>query len=163
MCFFDFILKKPYVCLFTFFFFHSLERAVQTTAREKKFKTAAALAAAWTRYKKWCDEHTVKTRMVEGERERVIEQSRPLTYTIEGFCAYEKISRQAFHQTYSSNNDFSAVVECIREECEVDARQKFETGQLPSKLAGLWMARYGYASKPVNSDDKSDVPRFEDL
>ena len=104
--------------------------------------------------------------MIETERERVIERSSPLTYTIEGFCAYEKISRQAFHQTYSTNEAFSRVVECIREECEVDARQKFETGQLPSKLAGLWMARYGYASKPAGSEDKGekgDIPRFEDF
>lgn len=133
------------------------------TARERIFKNAAAMSSAWNKYKKWCDEHTVRSRMIEGERERVIEQSKPLTYTIEGFCAYNKISRQAFNKTYSDNEEFRRIVECIREECEVDARQKFETGQIPSKLAGLWMARYGYVSKPTATEDKSDVPRFEDF
>lgn len=136
---------------------------VWITGRERIFKTPAAMVAAWKKYKKFCDGYTVKSRMVEGERERIIEQSRPLTYTVEGFCAFMGLSRQAFYKTYSEREEFREAVERIREECEVDARVKFETGQIPSKLAGLWMARYGYVSKPTAVDDKSDVPRFEDF
>ena len=35
----------------------------------------------------------------------------------------------------------------MREECEVDARTKFEIGAIPSQLAGLWMSNYGYTTK----------------
>ena len=39
----------------------------------------------------------------------------------------------------------------MREECEVDARMKFETGQIPTQLAGLWMSNYGYTTKTDNN------------
>lgn len=39
----------------------------------------------------------------------------------------------------------------MREECEVDAREKFELSVIPSQLAGLWMSKYGYTSK-VDTD-----------
>jgi len=39
----------------------------------------------------------------------------------------------------------------MREECEVDARIKFEVGALPSQLAGLWMSKYGYSTKTDSS------------
>ena len=35
----------------------------------------------------------------------------------------------------------------MREECEVDARKKFELQIIPSQLAGLWMSNYGYSMK----------------
>ena len=35
----------------------------------------------------------------------------------------------------------------MREECEIDAREKFELGVIPSQLAGLWMSNYGYSTK----------------
>jgi hypothetical protein len=35
----------------------------------------------------------------------------------------------------------------MKEECEIDARMKFETGQIPSQLAGLWMSKHGYTTK----------------
>lgn len=101
--------------------------------------------------------------MVEDGRERRIEQSRPLTYTIEGFCVHVKISRQGFYDTYFCSKSYKAVCERIREECEVDARRKFETGQLPGKLAGLWMSKYGYCNKPTAPDTEGDVPKFEDI
>lgn len=46
------------------------------------------------------------------------------------------------------------MVTRIREECEMDARGKFETGQIPSQLSGLWMSRYGYG---VNNNVKVDA------
>ena len=132
-------------------------------AQRKKFRTPTELERAWENYKAHCDGHMVVQRMVEDGRERRIEMSRPLTYTIEGFCAYVRISRQGFHKTYSGNAQYAAVYERIKDECEVDARQKFETGQIPSKLAGLWMARYGYTAKPQSAENESDIPKFEDI
>jgi hypothetical protein len=35
----------------------------------------------------------------------------------------------------------------MREECEVDAREKFELGIVPTALAALWMSKYGYSVK----------------
>jgi hypothetical protein len=35
----------------------------------------------------------------------------------------------------------------MKEECEVDARKKFELGAVPSQLAGLWLSKYGYTTK----------------
>lgn len=35
----------------------------------------------------------------------------------------------------------------MKEECEVDARKKFELSIIPSQLAGLWMSKYGYTTK----------------
>lgn len=132
-------------------------------ASRKKFKTVVQLRGAWKRYKQYCDTHTVTQRMEEDGRERVIRISRPLTYTIEGFCVYNGITRQAFYKTYSCREGFSEAVEQMRDECCVDARTKFETGQIPSKLATLWMSHYGYSSKPILTENETDIVRFEDL
>ena len=105
----------------------------------------------------------VKLKTVEDGTERTVEHNRPLTYTLEGFCAYNRISRQAFYRTYGSSPEFDAAVEYIREECEVDARRKFETGQIPCRLAGLWMSRYGYCARPTVIASESDIPKFEDI
>ena len=43
------------------------------------------------------------------------------------------------------------VVTRIREECEADARRKFELQVIPSQLAGLWMSKYGYTTKVENN------------
>ena len=132
-------------------------------AQNRKFKTPTDLERAWDNYKAFCDSHTVIQRTVEDGRERKIEQSRPLTYTIEGFCTHVRISRQGFYKIYSAKKQYAPVFERIKDECEVDARQKFETGQLPCKLAGLWMSRYGYTAKPTSAESESDIPRFEDI
>lgn len=44
----------------------------------------------------------------------------------------------------------------MREECEVDARQKFETGVIPVKLAGLWMSKFGYTVNAVSQSGNGD-------
>lgn len=131
--------------------------------RKRRFKTSSELDAAWQTYKRYCDEYTVVKRMTEDGRERRIEQSCPLTYTVEGFCSYIGMSRQSFYKTYFGNPKYIPTCELIREECEVDARRKFETGQLPSRLAGLWMARYGYCRQTERTDTETEIPKFEDV
>jgi hypothetical protein len=54
------------------------------------------------------------------------------------------ISRRCFYEYYNGDVVYGDTITRIREECEVDARQKFELGIIPSKLAGLWMSNYGY-------------------
>ena len=75
-----------------------------------------------------------------------------ITYTIEGFCTWAGISRQAFYSTYGEGTKFVDIFTRMREECEFDVRRKFETGELPTGLAALWMARYGYSAK---ADEKT--------
>ena len=47
------------------------------------------------------------------------------------------------------------MVTRMKEECEVDARSKFELGIIPTQLAGLWMSHYGYTTK---IDSNIEVP-----
>ena len=75
------------------------------------------------------------------------ELKRSITYTIEGFCVFAGIARSSFYQTYEEDEKFSDMVTRMKEECEVDARSKFELGVIPSQLAGLWMSRHGYTTK----------------
>ena len=75
------------------------------------------------------------------------ELKKSVTYTIEGFCAWYGISRQAFYENYAESEKFTDTVTRMREECEIDARDKFELGIIPSQLAGLWMSNYGYTTK----------------
>ena len=84
------------------------------------------------------------------------ELRRSVTYTIEGFCVFAGIARQAFYEYYAENERFVDIVTRMREECETDAREKFELGVIPSQLAGLWMSKYGYTTKQdVNAEVKS--------
>ena len=76
---------------------------------------------------------------------------RSVTYTIEGFCVWAGIARSNFYGTYAEDDRFRDIVTRMREECEVDARMKFELGVIDTKLAPLWMGRHGYSAKTENS------------
>lgn len=133
----------------------------------KRFKNQKELAAKWDEYKKYCDTHTVrqfqKNRLKKTENNKSDKSSKrldnevsaPITYSIEGFCAWCKLSRSAFYDTYD-NEKYSDIVTRMREECEVDARQKFETGVIPVKLAGLWMSKFGYTVNAVSQSGNGD-------
>jgi hypothetical protein len=52
----------------------------------------------------------------------------------------------------------------MKEECEIDARQKFENNTLNSRLAGLWMSNYGYSTKSESKEEiKNSVVIVDDL
>ena len=57
------------------------------------------------------------------------------------------ISRAAFYERYANDERFADIVTRMREECEVDARRKFELGVIEPRLASLWMGKYGYSAK----------------
>ncbi len=117
--------------------------------RTRKFKTVAELEAAWERYKAYCDNQMVLTHDFSSKNSEFVskELKRSVTYTIEGFCVYAGISRAAFYERYADNKRYADMVTRMKEECEVDARMKFEIGAIPSQLAGLWMSRHGYSTK----------------
>lgn len=120
--------------------------------RPRKFNRKT-LADAWTAYKADCDNRVVLTHDFSSKNSEFVsaELRRSVTYTIEGFCVFAGIARQDFYATYGDDERFCDIVTRMREECEVDAREKFETGQIPTQLAGLWMSKYGYTTKQDTS------------
>ena len=134
-------------------------------ARPRKFKTEAALKRAWEKYKDYCDNRTVPTvqyNKASGQYEK-IDVPKRITYTINGFCTKSGISRQAFYDTYAADPAFADTVTRMREECETDAREKFEMAEIPSQLAGLWMSNYGYTTKTAASVAGSVPVIIDDL
>ncbi len=133
--------------------------------RAKKFKTAKALSAAWEEYKAWCDSRQAMTHGFSQKNSEFVSKrlQRSVTCTIEGFCVWAGISRAAFYETYSKQ--FPDTFTCMREECEVDIRMKFELGIIDSRLAPLWMSRYGYSAKtePLPAGVQEDDPITKSL
>ena len=117
--------------------------------RPRKFKSVKALEEAWEAYKDWCNNQMVLTHDFSSKNSEFVskELKRCVTYTIEGFCVFAGLARQDFYATYADDEKFCDIVTRMREECEVDARMKFEIGAIPSQLAGLWMSRHGYSTK----------------
>ncbi len=125
--------------------------------RPRKFKSVKALEEAWKEYKADCDNQMVLTHDFSSKNSEFVskELKRSITYTIEGFCVYVGMARSTFYQIYGEDEKFSDTVTRMREECEVDARKKFELQVIPSQLAGLWMSNYGYTTK---TDTNVTVP-----
>lgn len=117
--------------------------------RPRRFKSVKALEEAWERYKADCDDQEVLTHNFSSKNSEFVSArlKRSITYTIEGFCVSVGIPRSIFYQTYGEDERFSDIVTRMKEECEVDARKKFELGIVPSQLAGLWMSKYGYTTR----------------
>lgn len=117
--------------------------------RPRKFKTAKALADAWEQYKTWCNDQEVLTHEFSAKNSSFVSGKlrRSVTYTIEGFCVWAGISRAAFYARYAEDERFVDIATRMREECEVDARMKFELGVIDTRLAPLWMSRHGYSAK----------------
>lgn len=107
----------------------------------------------WEEFKAECDNQEVLTHDFSSKNSEFVSAKlkRSITYTIEGFCVYMKISRQAFYEYYADKKRYVDIVTRIREECEADARKKFELQIIPSQLAGLWMSKYGYTTKVDNN------------
>ncbi len=117
--------------------------------RSKKITSSKKLQELWEEYKDECDNKMVLTHDFSSKNSEFVskELKRSVTYTIEGFCVFAGISRQAFYKNYAGDDKYVDMVTRMREECEVDARKKFEIQAIPSQLAGLWMSRYGYSIK----------------
>lgn len=133
---------------------------------KKKINSAKAMEDAWEQYKMECDSKTV-TRTEFSQRlsqfvTAVIPS--PVTYTIKGFCIFVGMTEQNFYETYAKNKKFELVIARMKEECESDARQKFENGTINSRLAGLWMSNYGYSTKSESKEEiKNSVVIVDDL
>lgn len=117
--------------------------------RPRRFNSVKALEETWEAYKSDCDSQMVLTHDFSSKNSEFVskELKRSITYTIEGFCVFAGISRAAFYERYADNDKFADIVTRMKEECEVDARKKFELSIIPAQLAGLWMSKYGYTTK----------------
>lgn len=117
--------------------------------RKPKISSAKAMSEKWEAYKADCDNQMVLTHDFSSKNSEFVtaELKRSITYTVEGFCVFANISRTAFYGYYAKEEKYVDIVTRIQEECEVDARKKFELGIIPSQLAGLWMSKYGYSTK----------------
>lgn len=126
---------------------------------KRKFMNARALEKAWDEYREYCANHTAVVTEFSSKLGEFITQEvrKPVTCTIAGFCAYVKLPRSDFYANYDDTDGFKDIVTRIREECEVDAREKFESGQIPTQLAGLWMSKYGYSTK-IDNEIGGSVP-----
>ena len=121
--------------------------------RPRKFKSVKQLEETWEAYKADCDNQMVLTHDFSSKNSEFVskELKRSITYTIEGFCVFAGISRSKFYADYADNDKYGDIVTRMKEECEVDARKKFELQKIPSQLAGLWMSKYGYTTKADTS------------
>ena len=126
--------------------------------RPRKITSVKRMEELWADYKDYCDNQMVLTHDFSAKNSEFVskELRRSTTYTIEGFCVFVGISRASFYEYYANNDKFADTVTRMKEECEVDARRKFETGQIPTQLSGLWMSRHGYSTKSDVSESTSD-------
>ena len=65
--------------------------------------------------------------------------------------------RASFYERYANDARFADIVTRMKEECEVDARAKFELGVIPSQLAGLWMSKHGYSTKTEGDKEEQEA------
>lgn len=136
--------------------------------RPRRFKSAKQLEETWEEYKEYCDNQVVLTHDFSSKNSEFVskELKRSITYTIEGFCVYAGISRASFYEHYAGNDRYTDIVTRMKEECEVDARKKFELQLIPSQLAGLWMSKHGYTTKVEQKADVSvetEKTKLDDL
>lgn len=135
-------------------------------ARARKFSGAAALEKAWGEYKAHCDGKTVVTTSFSQKTGQFVTATipHPVTYTIKGFCAFIGMTEAAFYALYNKEPKLELVIARMKQECEIDAREKFENGTLDSRLAGLWMSHYGYTNRTdAQVSNNVDVTIVDDL
>lgn len=127
--------------------------------RHRKFNSVKQLEDAWETYKADCDNKMVLTHDFSSKNSEFVskELRRSITYTIEGFCVFSGISRAAFYERYARDGKYADIVTRMKEECEVDARSKFELGVIPTQLAGLWMVRHGYTTRAEKEEGSVDA------
>ena len=133
--------------------------------RPLKIKSVKKMEELWEEYKEECDNKEVLTHDFSSKNSKFVSAKlkRSVTYTIEGFCVFAGISRSAFYDTYMNNEKFSDIVTRMREECEVDAREKFELQVIPSQLAGLWMSKYGYHTNIQSDVNVTESEKLDDI
>ena len=114
----------------------------------RKIPTIERMWELWEEYKAECDAKNAQVHEFSQRNANFVEGKvrKGVSYTLEGFCVYVGISRTAFTTNYADKEPWADSVHRMKEECEVKAREKFELGEIPPQLSGLWMSRYGYGT-----------------
>ena len=123
-----------------------------------KLKSVKEIERLWKKYKAHCDKHTANITHFDKKRGYFVSKKlvKPITYTIQGFCHFAKIPRSTFYLHYAKNANYLDTIARARMECELDAREKFETGAIPTRLANLWLGHnYGYFDRAKKGDTNS--------
>lgn len=117
--------------------------------RPRKIESPEQMSELWEEYKKYCDSRDVTVHDFSSKEGKHVSSNikKSVTYTLEGFCVFVGIARSKFYETYANSEEYRDTVTRMREECEIDAREKFEMGVIPSQLSALWMGNYGYTTK----------------
>lgn len=126
--------------------------------KPRQIKSPAEMARLWEEYKQRCDNYGGTLTEFSQRQGQFIsaDVKKKVSYTIEGFCVFIGMLRQVFYETYASDPAYHDMVSRMREECEIDVRQKFEAGAIPHQLAGLWMSRHGYTVKAETKTTESN-------
>ena len=134
------------------------EKAEPKKEKSKRFNTPEAMQDKWKEYKEYCDSQTVTRTEFSQKNSEFVSATipAPITYTIKGFCIWLGMTETNFYLTYNDNDRFKSVIAHMKEECEMDARRKFENNTINSRLAGLWMSNYGYTTN-VNEKVEADM------
>lgn len=124
-------------------------KAGEIRMRTAKIKTEKQMIDLWEAYKDRCDNVQVRVHDFSAKNSEFVSDTitKSITYTIKGFAVFCGMTYQNFCATYGNDPKFDTVIARIKEECELDARAKFELGMIDSRLAGLWMSNYGYSTK----------------
>lgn len=134
--------------------------------RKRKFATPAVLESAWKEYRAYCNAKAVTVTEFSAKEGKFVtaEIPHPVTCTVKGFCAYHGMTEANFYAVYNQDAKFEPVIARMKQECEIDAREKFENGTINSRLAGLWMSNYGYTMRSEAQVSSSvDVTIVDDI
>ena len=125
----------------------------------RKIESPEQMAELWEQFKEKCDSKTVVRTEFSQKLGKFVTETipSPVTYTVAGFCVFCGISKKCFYENYNDNPDYGDIVYKINTECESDVREKLENRTIPTQLSGLWMSKFGYATK-TESEIKGNVP-----
>lgn len=129
-----------------------------------RFRSAASMWDAWCKYKEDCNNRTKIVTTFSQREGRHISESvpAPVSYTLKGFALWCGMSYQNFCATYENSNKekFDKVIACMKDECEIDTKEKLESGQIESRLSGLLLSKYGYSN---TVEQKTDFTNIDNL
>lgn len=129
-----------------------------------KFRTPKSMWDAWCRYKDDCNGRTkLQTTFSQKEGRHITEEvPAPVSYSFRGFCLWVGMTEENFYLTYQKSNEdkFSSVIARMKQECEIDTKEKLESGQIESRLSGLLLSRYGYSTTVEQKTDFTNIDKL---
>lgn len=129
-----------------------------------RFRSAASMWETWCKYKEDCNNRTkIVTTFSQREGRHISETvPAPVSYSFKGFCLFCGMTEQNFNATYehANNEKFESVISRMKEECEIDTKEKLESGQIESRMSGLLLSRYGYSN---TVEQKTDFTNIDNL